>query len=97
MTTEHAVMAGFADALREWGLGEYLWELDASFDLAGNGNDWKTNEQAKAGVGQSSSGYYWTDLDDKHSGFGGRPNVHHNHHTATSGFGPYVKNSSGHT
>ena len=97
MATEHVVMAGFADALRVWGLGEFLWELDASFDLAGNGNSWKTNEQNKAGVGQSVGGYYWTYLDDTHDGFNGRPNVHHNHHTATSGFTPYIKNSSGQT
>lgn len=49
---------------------------------------WKLNEQ----------GYYWTDPDtDEHHGYDGVASCHLNHHTATSGYTPYVKNSSGQT
>lgn len=49
---------------------------------------WKLNEQ----------GYYWTDVHtDEHHGYNGVANGHLNHHTASSGYTPYVKNSSGQT
>ena len=49
---------------------------------------WKLNEQ----------GYYWTDIHtDQHHGYDGVSNGHFNHHTASQGYTPYVKNSSGQT
>lgn len=49
---------------------------------------WKFNEQ----------GYYWTDVHtDNHHGYNGVANGHLNHHTASAGYTPYVKNESGQT
>lgn len=51
-------------------------------------NGWKENEQ----------GYYWTSIaDDKHDGYDGIANGHLYHHTASSAYTPYVKNSSNQT
>lgn len=49
---------------------------------------WQTNEP----------GYYWTDPRDGRSfGYDGTAYGHLNHHTASSGYTPYVKNSNGQT
>jgi len=49
---------------------------------------WKDNQR----------GYYWTDVDTgRHNGYDGVANGHLNHHTASSAYTPYVKNTSGQT
>lgn len=49
---------------------------------------WKVNEQ----------GYYWTNIfTNQHNGYNGVANGHLNHHTASSGYTPFVKNSKGQT
>lgn len=84
MATEHTSLLWLPDAMRFAGLN--VIELDG----------WKTNEQ----------GYYWTHLDpsdlwnlskDTHDGYTGDPNGWTWHHTASSGYTPYVKNSRGQT
>ncbi|KKL90572.1 hypothetical protein LCGC14_1903350 [marine sediment metagenome] len=96
--TEHLVMAQLGDRLRAAGIpAEQIWELGPDYDLSGNGNSWKMNEQAVAGNGQSSRGYYWTDENDNHHRFEGRPLWHLLHHTAGSAYTPNVKNSRGQT
>ncbi|RKZ81879.1 MAG: hypothetical protein DRQ39_11330 [Gammaproteobacteria bacterium] len=84
MATEHSSLLWLPDAMR--GAGLNVIELDG----------WKVNEQ----------GYYWTHPDmadpynldaDTHDGYAGDPNGWTWHHTATSGYTPYVKNSRGQT
>ncbi len=48
---------------------------------------WESNQQ----------GYYWTDEEDLHHGYAGDPIGWAWHHTATTGFTPYVKNAKGQT
>jgi peptidoglycan hydrolase-like protein with peptidoglycan-binding domain len=48
---------------------------------------WKANEQ----------GYYWVQPNGTHTKYTGYPSAHLVHHTASSSYKPYVKNSSGQT
>jgi hypothetical protein len=84
MPTEHTSLLWLPDALRVAGLN--VIELDG----------WKTNQQ----------NYYWCRPDpaqpwnlnaDLHDGYIGDPNGWTWHHTASSGYTPYVKNSAGQT
>ncbi len=65
-----------------------LWLPDALRDAGlavAELHGWKLNQQ----------GYYWTDEDDTHDRYQGDPVGWMWHHTATSGFTPYVKNAKG--
>jgi hypothetical protein len=67
-----------------------LWLPDALHDAGipfAELHGWKPNQQ----------GYYWTDEDITHDQYQGDPVGWMWHHTATSGFTPYVKNASGQT
>lgn len=50
-----------------------------------------------SGWKENKSGYYWTAPNGKHHGYLGDPNGWMWHHTATSAYTPYVRNSKGQT
>ncbi len=67
-----------------------LWLPDALRDAGipfAELHGWKANQP----------GYYWTNEESIHFGYNGDPVGWAWHHTATSGFTPYVKNSQGQT
>lgn len=80
-------MVGFADFLIERVGEEHVWLLDKGRDLYNGEFDWKVNKQ----------GYYWVDENGRHYAYQGEPVGHHNHHTASSGYTPFVRNASGKT
>ncbi len=83
----HTVMSEFPEFLKERVGHSHVWVLTSQQDLRDNSRDFYTQQQ----------NYFWRDADNVSHGYFGEPNAHLNHHTASSGYTPNVRNSSGKT